>query len=150
MALDQPQIQKHLPPDLPPVHADKRRFRQVLVNLLSNAVKFTPSDGQVTIAACWERATGMTITVQDTGIGIAEENLGRILEPFRQIEDPLSRKHEGAGLGLPLARALIELHGCDMRIESKQSSGTTVALVLPPKLILEATPAAPNIRVVSG
>ncbi len=156
MALDQPEIQVRTGLGLPRVRADKRRMRQVLVNLLSNAVKFTPSDGRVTISASWARATGMSITVEDTGIGIAEENLDAVLEPFRQIEDPLSRKHEGAGLGLPLARALIELHGGDLRIESRPSAGTTVTLTLPPKLVVEPapgagiSPAAPTIRVVSG
>lgn len=156
IALDQPQILTQAEPDLPRVHADRRRLRQVLVNLLSNAVKFTPGDGRITIAARWNQATGMAITVQDTGIGIAEENLDAILEPFRQIEDPLSREHEGAGLGLPLARALIELHGGEIRIASQPSAGTTVTLVLPPKLVVDPatgagiSSAAPTIRVVSG
>ena len=156
MALDQPQIQTETEPDLPQVRADKRRLRQALVNLLSNAVKFTPSDGHVTIGASWTRATGVAIRVQDTGKGIAEEDLDLVLEPFRQIEDPLSREHEGAGLGLPLSRALMQLHGGELRIESQPSAGTTVSLVLPPERVVDpsrgagTSPAASTVRFVSG
>ena len=156
MAVDQPRIHIRTEPGLPRIRADKRRIRQALVNLLSNAVKFTPSQGDVTIAATWGRATGVSIAVQDTGIGIEEENLDKVLEPFRQIEDPLSREHEGAGLGLPLARALIRLHGGEMRIESQPSVGTTVTLILPPDLVADGAPrpktssTTATIRVVSG
>lgn len=156
MALDQPQIHTETAHDLPRVRADKRRLRQALVNLLSNAVKFTPSDGHVTIAVTWTRASGVAIRVQDTGIGIAAENLDVVLEPFRQIEDPLSREHEGAGLGLPLARALIQLHGGELRIESQPSAGTTVTLVLPPESVVGpsrgtgTSPVTQTVRSVSG
>ncbi|MDH3918082.1 MAG: HAMP domain-containing histidine kinase [Rhodospirillales bacterium] len=134
---DRAEIVQDLEPDLPHLMADKRRIRQVLLNLLSNAVKFTPSDGHITVSARWRAAVGVTLQVRDTGAGIAEHNLNLVLEPFGQVEDPLSREHEGTGLGLPLAKALIELHGGEMQIESKLSLGTTVTVILPPELVVD-------------
>jgi signal transduction histidine kinase len=138
IAPGQAQVLVEAAPGLPRLRADKRRIRQILLNLISNAIKFTPCDGRITVSASWAPTSGMTIQVQDTGIGIAGENLDLVLEPFRQVEDPLSRAHEGSGLGLPLARALIELHGGEIRIESQPSIGTTVTVALPPELVVES------------
>ncbi len=132
------EIVQDLEPDLPHLMADKRRIRQVLLNLLSNAVKFTPVDGHITVSARWSAAVGVMLQVRDTGAGIAEHNLNLVLEPFGQVEDPLSREHEGTGLGLPLAKALIELHGGEMQIESQISLGTTVTVTLPPELVVDS------------
>jgi signal transduction histidine kinase len=102
----------------------------VVLNLLSNAIKFTPKGGKVSISAsAWEGA--VTITVADTGIGMAEKDIPRALEPFGQISNAMTRVHEGTGLGLPLSKNLIELHGGHFEIKSTPGVGTTVAITLP-------------------
>ena len=117
--------------DLPAVRADERLLRQVLINLLSNAVKFTPSGGTISLAAAVEPAGGVRLTVSDTGIGIAPENIAKALEPFGQVDGSLSRKYEGSGLGLPLVKSIVELHGGSLTIDSTPGAGTTVTVLLP-------------------
>jgi signal transduction histidine kinase len=119
-----------LPATLPHVRVDKRRLHQVLLNLLSNAVKFTPEGGAVRIAAM-HGAAGLVVTVADTGIGMAPEDIPTALERFGQVDSRLSRAYEGTGLGLPLAMQLMELHGGTLAIESTVGRGTTVTIVLP-------------------
>jgi signal transduction histidine kinase len=102
----------------------------VVLNLLSNAIKFTPSGGKVTIAAN-AREDAVMISVADTGIGMAEQDIPRALEPFGQISNALTRTHEGTGLGLPLSKSLIELHGGHLEISSAPNAGTTVTVTLP-------------------
>jgi signal transduction histidine kinase len=111
--------------------ADEIRLRQILLNLLSNAVKFTPRGGYVTMLA--ERAADKTceFKVIDTGIGMSEAEVAVAMEPFRQIDNTLARKYEGTGLGLPLTRALIELHGGKFELSSKPGIGTTATVRLP-------------------
>jgi signal transduction histidine kinase len=115
---------------LPPVRADLTRLRQVVLNLLSNAIKFTPKGGKVSVAvSVWEGA--VMITVADTGIGMAEKDIPRALEPFGQISNAMTRVHEGTGLGLPLSKSLIELHGGHFEIKSAPNVGTTITITLP-------------------
>jgi signal transduction histidine kinase len=121
-----------VPDDLPPVRADALRLKQVLLNLLSNAVKFTPEGGSVTIGASVAADGGIEISVADTGIGMAPEEIPIALEPFRQVSSPLARNVEGTGLGLSLAKALTERHGGTLSIESAVKVGTTVRIHLPP------------------
>ena len=121
---------------LPALRADERRLKQVLINLLSNAVKFTPPGGKITVSAQADRAIGFTILVRDTGIGIASEDIPKALEPFAQIDSTLSRRYEGTGLGLPLTRSLIELHGGTIAIESELGHGTLVTVTFPPERIV--------------
>lgn len=116
--------------NLPIVRVDRRRIRQVMLNLLSNALKFTPEDGTIDIFA-GHNEDGITITVADTGIGIAPENLALVLERFGQVDHDLNRKHQGAGLGLPLSKRLVELHGGSLQLESTLGIGTTVIVKLP-------------------
>jgi signal transduction histidine kinase len=116
--------------DLPLIDADTTRLKQVLLNLLSNAIKFTPSGGCVTISA-WAEASGLVIAVADTGIGMRAQDIPIALEPFRQIDAVLNRRYEGTGLGLPLAKRLIELHGGTIEIDSAPGRGTTVRVRLP-------------------
>jgi signal transduction histidine kinase len=119
-----------VPDALPPINADDRKIKQVLLNLLTNAVKFTPAGGEVRIEA--ERGDGgLHIAVTDTGIGIAEDDLGRVMEPFAQVDTSFARKYEGTGLGLPLVKSLVELHGGELRISSTPGEGTRVVAVLP-------------------
>lgn len=119
-----------VPVDLPPVWADGRLVRQILYNLISNALKFTPADGTVTIAAELSE-TGLDIRVQDTGIGIRERDVDKVLRPFEQVDSALNRKYEGIGLGLPLTKAFVELHGGTLGIQSELGVGTTVTVRLP-------------------
>jgi signal transduction histidine kinase len=120
---------------LPRLLADERRIKQVLINLLTNAIKFTPRAGQVTVMARQD-PDGIRISVDDTGIGIAPEDLSRVFENFSQIDSTIARRHEGAGLGLPLARQLMELHGGKLTLESVVSTGTAATMILPASRIL--------------
>ncbi|MBO6633608.1 MHYT domain-containing protein [Parvibaculum sp.] len=120
---------------LPPIRADHRRVRQILLNVLSNAVKFTPDGGQVTIGAT-AGPEGFVVTVADNGIGIAKEDIPLALERFGQIDSDLSRKYEGTGLGLPLSLCLMEHHGGTLDIESEPGRGTTVTLTFPVERIV--------------
>jgi len=129
-----------LPADLPALRADVRRMKQILINLLSNAVKFTPSGGQVTIAASIDEG-GLALAVTDTGIGMAPEDLSIALQPFGQIDSRLARKYQGTGLGLPLTKAMVELHGGHLELISAPGQGTTARVRLPRERIL-----APGIR----
>jgi signal transduction histidine kinase len=121
--------------ELPRLRADQRRIKQILLNLLSNAIKFTPGPGTVTIAARREAGT-VVITVADTGIGIAADDLDKALEPFGQIDNRLARAYEGTGLGLPLSKQLMEVHGGSLRLDSTPGVGTTVTLTFPAERIM--------------
>ena len=114
----------------PPLVADKRACRQILLNLLSNAVKFTPENGSVHVALHAE-AGGLRVEIQDTGIGIAPEDLPHLGQPFFQVRSGYERHFEGAGLGLALVRGLVELHGGAVTLESAPGAGTRVSLLLP-------------------
>jgi signal transduction histidine kinase len=120
-----------LPDGMPAVKADKRALRQVLLNLLSNSVKFTPAGGQITLEAIRELDGGIGFRVHDTGIGIAACDIPKALEPFGLIDSSLSRKYTGTGLGLPITRALIELHRGRFELTSEPGIGTTVTVYLP-------------------
>ncbi len=115
---------------LPPVHADKRAIKQVLLNLLSNAVKFTEKGGSVTVSARSHQGN-LVVSVRDTGIGIPADHLSKIGKPFEQVESQHSKKHKGTGLGLALSRSFVEMHGGRMTIESEEGVGTTVSFTLP-------------------
>jgi PAS domain S-box-containing protein len=118
-------------PGMASVMCDERKLKQVVVNLLSNAVKFTLPDGRITLAARTEASNDLVIEVADNGVGIAPENLAKVMTPFGQIDSALSREHMGTGLGLPLAKELVELHGGTLSLESAPGRGTTVTIRLP-------------------
>jgi PAS domain S-box-containing protein len=120
------------PENLPKLYADPRRIQQILLNLLSNAIKFTPPEGRVIVEIGSSAAGGMLLTVADTGIGIAAEDIPKALTPFGQVDGSLNRRHEGTGLGLPLTKALTELHGGELTIDSKRHQGTRVTVAFPP------------------
>jgi signal transduction histidine kinase len=120
-----------IPATLPKLFGDDLKIRQVLLNLLSNAAKFTPHDGRVTLRAGLEPNGAFAIRVIDTGIGIAAEDLDKVFTPFTQLNANLSRQVQGTGLGLPLARALVELHGGRLTITSKKGVGTRATIRLP-------------------
>jgi signal transduction histidine kinase len=127
--------------ELPLITADARRVRQVLLNLLSNAVKFTPPNGSVTVSADADEHA-LAITVTDTGIGMAPEDIPKALERFGQIDTRLARKYEGTGLGLPLSLRLMELHGGALAIESAVGVGTSVTVTFPGSRIVVERAAA--------
>jgi len=126
-------IRKGIVAPAPSLWGDARRLRQVWINLLSNAVKFTPEGGSVEIRAEFVADGRLEIVVADTGIGIADEDIERVQQPFSQVANALSRSHEGTGLGLPLSRSLLDLHGAQLHIDSQLGVGTTVTVTFPPE-----------------
>jgi two-component system cell cycle sensor histidine kinase PleC len=116
---------------LPPLAADPLRLKQILINLLGNAVKFTPENGRVRVAASAASADTALITVEDDGIGMSPEEIETALRPFGQVDSAFNKRHEGTGLGLPIAYALARLHGGDLRIASQKGVGTRIRLTLP-------------------
>ncbi len=120
-------------PDLPRLHADKRKLKQMLLNLLSNAIKFTHQGGAVDLIARLGEDGGLVLLVRDTGIGIAADQFDHVLAPFGQVDSALAREHQGTGLGLPLVKALVELHGGRMVLESEPDTGTNISLCFPPE-----------------
>jgi signal transduction histidine kinase len=119
------------------VFADERLVLQIVANLVTNAIKFTPQGGTVRIYVSANPQKGIVIKVTDTGIGIAPENIERVLRPFEQVETSYARKHGGSGLGLPYAKRLIELHGGVLKIESELGKGTSVSVSLPQHRLVE-------------
>jgi PAS domain S-box-containing protein len=137
---DQRPIAIEVEPDVPSLLVDPRRLAQALGNLLANALKFTPENGEVRLCARLQAGGGVALVVVDTGIGMAPETIAAALEPFRQLDGTLSRRFEGAGLGLSIAKALAELHGGALNIQSAVGEGTSVTIALPAGCL--AAPAA--------
>jgi signal transduction histidine kinase len=135
-------IANDLPADLPRLKADPVRFKQIVLNLLSNAVKFTLGRGSVRIAAELGSDGSLSLIVSDSGIGMSADEVMIAMQPFRQIDSDLARKHEGTGLGLPLTKALVDLHGGDLRIQSEKGRGTDIAVVFPPDRVVAPARAA--------
>jgi PAS domain S-box-containing protein len=124
-------LQVDLAGDLPRLIADERRLRQILVNLLSNAAKFTPAGGRVVVRAQVNARGELAIAVADTGIGMNPQEITTALAPFGQVDNRLSRKFEGTGLGLPITQRLLELHQGRLEIASSAGGGTTVTATFP-------------------
>ena len=120
--------------DLPTVLVDGQRIKQVLINLLSNAHKFTPEGGRIFVVAQAIAGGGASIAIADTGIGMSQEQIEVALKPFGQVQSAYSRAHEGTGLGLPIAAALVRQHGGEFHISSKPDGGTTIVVTLPPSI----------------
>ena len=119
------------PPEAAPgILADSRLVSQVVINLISNAIKFT-NQGTVAVSLGREAGGECYIRVRDTGVGIAKENIAKVVEPFVQVESAFSRGHEGTGLGLPFVQKIMELHGGRLTIESELGEGTTVTVHFP-------------------
>ncbi len=117
--------------DLPNIEADDLKVKEILYNLLSNAVKFTPEGGKIGMRVK-KADSEIEIVVWDTGVGIASENLDKIFEGFFRVDTPYSRLTEGTGLGLPLSKKLVELHGGKLSVESEGlNRGTSVRFTLP-------------------
>jgi len=132
-------LKTEIPDDLPQLRADLRKVKQILINLVGNAVKFTPEGGEVTVAARIADDGDFLLEVRDTGIGISEDDLKVVVEPFGQADTGLDREYEGTGLGLTLTKALAELHGGTFHIESRHGTtptGTIVRLTFPASRVL--------------
>ncbi|MCR9220093.1 MAG: ATP-binding protein [Alphaproteobacteria bacterium] len=127
--------------DLPALRADARLVRQILLNLVSNAIKFTERGGRVVVDARLEPDGRIALVVRDTGVGMAREDLRRALEPFTQLNAAYNKKHPGAGLGLPLVKAMMRLHGGSLTIDSMLGHGATVTARFPESRTLAAAQA---------
>jgi len=125
-----------IPEKLPDLRADVTRLKQILLNLLTNSVKFTPMGGRVSVTAAREPDGGLAFSVADTGIGMTRENIALALQPFHQIDNSTAKRFEGTGLGLPLVKRLVELHGGTIEIESAVAHGTTVTVRFPAERVL--------------
>jgi signal transduction histidine kinase len=124
-------------PDSIRLYADELRVRQVLLNLLSNAAKFTERGGAIEVGLDHERGGGVRLRVSDTGIGIAPGDLERVLRPFEQVGDSAHNTGGGTGLGLPLARELVMLHGGTLTLSSELRRGTTVTVNFPDARVVQ-------------
>jgi signal transduction histidine kinase len=132
-------------PGIPAIHADPVRLKQIVLNLASNAIKFTPAGGTVTISARIHADGGVALSVTDTGIGIRHEDIAVAMMPFGQIDSSLARRHEGTGLGLPLCRALVEMHGGTLTLDSETGKGTRATVLLPASRVLAVPSGAASI-----
>ncbi len=124
------EIKTRIALDLPEIVADRRAFNQILINLISNAIKFTPRGGRVTVGAHCEGAR-LVLVVEDTGVGIGEDDLPRVGEAFFQARASYDRRHDGTGLGLSIVKGLVRLHGGEVDIASRLGKGTRVTVRLP-------------------
>ena len=124
-------MQTSIANDLPAVRGDALKLKQVFTNILANAVKFTPADGIVSVEALRTNNNGVVILIRDSGLGMSAEEIEIAMTPFGQVDGGRSRWRGGAGLGLPIAKALVELHGGRLEVRSTKGAGTDVAIVLP-------------------
>jgi len=120
------------------LHADRLRIKQILLNLLSNAVKFTPEDGEVSVKTSKNKKGEVEISVIDTGIGMDDKEQAIALKEFGQVDGSFSRKYQGTGLGLPLTKKLIEMHGGKIEIKSRKGEGTTIIVCFPKKRVMRS------------
>ena len=135
-------IRTRIPAGLPEVVADRRALNQILINLISNAIKFTPRGGRITVAALRD-GQKLAVSVEDTGVGIGEDDLARVGEAFFQARASYDRRHDGSGLGLSIVKGLVRLHGGDMAIRSRLGEGTRVTVRLPIDGVAAPRPADP-------
>jgi two-component system cell cycle sensor histidine kinase PleC len=124
-------VESRIDPAIPAVRGDPGKLRQVFNSLISNSVKFTPPGGSVLVSASALPDGGAVVSIRDTGVGMTKDEIAVALTPFSQIDAGHSRWREGAGLGLPIAKALVQLHGGKLEIRSAKSLGTEVAVTLP-------------------
>jgi two-component system, cell cycle sensor histidine kinase PleC len=125
-------------PDMPRLWADERAVRQICLNLLSNAIKFTPQAGEVWLKVGWTAAGGQYFSVRDNGPGIPESEIPIVLDTFGQGSNAIKSAEQGAGLGLPIVKSLIELHGGTFSLKSKLREGTEVIVTFPPERVMTA------------
>ena len=127
--------------DMPRLWADLRAARQICLNLLGNAIKFTPGGGEIWLKAGWTASGGQYVSVKDTGSGIPEEEIPTVLASFGQGSNAIKSAEQGAGLGLPIAKRLVDLHGGTFTLKSKLRIGTEVIVTFPPERVMSAAAA---------
>ena len=138
-----------MPPGLPLLWCDEKKLKKILLNLLDNAAKFTPAGGRIEIeAAATDRH--FTVAVRDTGIGIDKNDLARVILPFAQADSTAARRHQGAGLGLTLAKLMMEVHGGSLRLESEVGRGTVAWLLFPNERVIAVEGRTPDRRRVAA
>jgi two-component system, cell cycle sensor histidine kinase PleC len=125
---------------MPPLSVDELRTKHVILNLLSNAVKFARRGGVIAVAARIAGDGSMILVVRDDGIGMTADEIAIALEPFRQVESATNRRHTGTGLGLPLAKSLVERHGGTLKIDSEPGHGTSVTVTFPASRVVTRSP----------
>ena len=133
-------ITEAVEPQLPRIWVDERAMRQVVLNLLTNAIKFTPVGGAVSIKVGWTGAGGQYVSIRDTGPGIPENELALVMTSFGRGTQAQKQADEGSGLGLPIVKGLVELHGGHLILRSKPREGTEAIVVLPPARVMDALP----------
>ena len=133
-------VTEALDDELPRIWADERAVRQVTLNLLSNAIKFTPQGGEIVIKVGWTTTGGQYLSIKDTGPGIPEDEIPIVLSSFGRGSMAQKNADEGTGLGLPIVRGLVELHGGEFKLLSKVREGTEVIVVFPPERVMNALP----------
>ena len=124
-------VETAVDPRLPLVFGDPLRVKQILINLLGNAVKFTDNGGRIRVEANVVQKGYAAISVTDSGAGMTAAEIQTAMRPFGQVDTAFNRRHEGTGLGLPIAYALVRMHGGDLRIDSEKGAGTRVTVILP-------------------
>jgi two-component system, cell cycle sensor histidine kinase PleC len=123
---------------MPRIWGDERAVRQIVLNLLSNSIKFTPQGGEIWLKVGWTASGGQYLTVKDTGSGIAESEIPIVLASFGQGSNSIKSAEQGAGLGLPIAKSLIDMHGGTFTLKSKIRIGTDVIVTFPPERVMSA------------
>jgi two-component system cell cycle sensor histidine kinase PleC len=126
---------------LPRLWADERALRQIVLNLLSNAVKFTPPGGEIWLKVGWTASGGQYVSVKDSGPGIPEDELGTVLSSFGRGSLAIKTAEQGSGLGLPIVKGLVELHGGQFQLSSRPREGTEVVVTLPAARVMDTLPA---------
>jgi two-component system cell cycle sensor histidine kinase PleC len=123
---------------MPRIWGDERATRQIVLNLLSNSIKFTPQGGEIWLKVGWTLSGGQYLSVKDTGSGIAEDEIPIVLASFGQGSNSIKSAEQGAGLGLPIAKSLIDMHGGTFTLKSKLRIGTEVIVTFPPERVMSA------------
>jgi two-component system, cell cycle sensor histidine kinase PleC len=133
-------VETAVEPDLPRIWADERAIRQVILNLLSNAIKFTPQGGTIKIRIGWTASGGQYVALRDSGPGIPDDEIPIVMSSFGRGALAQKNAEEGSGLGLPIVKGLVELHGGSFTLKSKLREGTEVIVIFPPERVMDALP----------
>lgn len=134
-------IQCLIDDSLPRLWADERALRQIVLNILTNAVKFTPQGGEIVLKVGWTASGGQYVSVKDSGPGIPEEELGIVMSSFGRGALAIKTAEQGSGLGLPIVKGLVDLHGGGFQLVSKPRHGTEVIVTFPATRVMDALPA---------
>jgi two-component system cell cycle sensor histidine kinase PleC len=137
-------VRQAVEPHLPRIWADERAIRQAVLNILANAIKFTPQGGEISVKVGWTAAGGQYVTITDTGPGIPEDEIPVVLQTFGRGSVAIKTAEQGSGLGLPIVKGLIDLHGGGFHLKSKPRAGTEVTITLPAERVMDTLPALPE------